>query len=186
MVKDILISGVLGGIVMFLGLAGSLLIPGAMGHETIRPVPDQAEIHAALKERITEPGTYAVPYLRPEEASSFETYGDEPLYEIRYKGYTHNTVPGFKNPGVLAFLLAPMIATWLLSRASSSVLSRYSRRVLFVTVLGLFLAVGGDWVRALADETPVSGLAASTFASIVTWLLVGLVVAWRIRPVRVH
>jgi hypothetical protein len=124
-------------------------------------VPHQAALHAALKARITEP-----------------------VYAITYKGYTHSTVPGFRNLGVLSILFAPVLAAWLLTKTSESVLKRYATRVLFVMMLGLFVAMAGDWPRAVADEQQASSLLLTTANTIVTWLLAGLAIAWRIRPER--
>jgi len=71
MKKQIVVSGLLGGAVMivWLGLSFAVL---RIGGKAIRPVPDQAEVHAALKKRITEAGNYACLYFASEaEASRF-------------------------------------------------------------------------------------------------------------------
>lgn len=183
MKKQIITSGILGGIVMFIWLTFSLTVLRLGTNPAPRPLPDQAEVHAALKKRITDVGVYACLYVSSEkEANQFPNYRDEPLYVITYDGYTHNTVPGFRSLGVLAFLFAPVVAAWLLSRASDSILARYSRRVFFVAGLGLFLAVGGDWLRALSGGQPTTRLLFATLNSLITWLLVGLVIAWQVKP----
>jgi hypothetical protein len=184
MTKRIIVAGLLGTIVMVIWTFLSFAVLRT-GGKSIRPVRDQAELHAALKSRITEPGTYACLYISSErEAAQFPNYRDEPLYAITYKGYTHNTVPGFKNLGVLSVLVAPMLAAWLLTKTSGSVLKRYSTRVLFVATLGLFVAMAGDWPRAVADEQQASGLLLATVNTIATWLLAGFAIAWRIKPDR--
>jgi hypothetical protein len=182
--RQIIVSGLLGGTVVLVWLVVSTGIL-RIGAETIRPLPDQAEVHAALKKRITEVGTYACLYVSSEkEASRFPNYFDEPLYAITYKGYTHNTVPGFMHPGLLGILLAPFVAAWLLAKSSERILAHYWTRVLFVTVLGLLLVLGGDWPRAMISDDPASGLLPVTVKTIVAWLLAGLVIAWRVRPSR--
>jgi hypothetical protein len=179
--RQIIVSGLLGGVVIFAWLVVSTGIL-RIGATPIRPLPDQAELHAALKKRITEVGTYACLYISSEkEASQYPNYLNEPLYAITYKGYTHNTVPGFKHPGLLGILLAPVVAAWLLAKSSDGILARYWTRVLFVTVLGLLLALGGDWPRAMASEDPASRLLPVTAKTIVAWLLAGLVISWRIK-----
>ena len=184
MTKRIIVAGLLGAVVMGVWVMLSFAVL-RVGGQSIRPVPDQAALHAALKSRITEPGTYACLYISSEgEAAQFPNYRDEPLYAITYKGYTHNTVPGFRNLGVLSLLLAPMLAAWLLTKASDSVLRRFVTRALFVTTLGVFVAMAGDWPRAVADEQQASGLLLTTANTIVTWLLAGLAIAWRIQPQR--
>ena len=184
MIKDVLISAVLGGVVMFVvALALRFALPG-VGNSGFRTMPDQARIHAALKERITEPGTYVCPYLGPSESNAlFSDYLNEPIFEVTYKGYTHATVPGFASAGMLSFLLAPMAAAWLLSQASNRVLATFSRRVIFVASLGLFLAVSADLLRALTEERTITTVAGMAAGSLITWILVGLVLAWRIKPI---
>jgi hypothetical protein len=183
-IKDVLISAVLGGVVMFVvALALRFALPG-VGNSGFRTMPDQARIHAALKERITEPGTYVCPYLGPSESNAlFSDYLNEPIFEVTYKGYTHATVPGFASAGMLSFLLAPMAAAWLLSQASNRVLATFSRRVIFVASLGLFLAVSADLLRALTEERTIATVAGMAAGSLITWILVGLVLAWRIKPI---
>jgi hypothetical protein len=180
--KRIILAGLLGTLVIVIWTFLSFTVL-PVGRTSIRPVPDQVELHAALKARITEAGTYACPYVTsPEEAARIPNYLDEPLYEITYKGHTHNTVPGFKNLGTLSILLAPLLAAWLLTEASGGLLTRYWTRVLFVTALGVFVAMAGDWPRAVADEQAAAGLLLTTANTVVTWLLAGLAIAWQIRP----
>lgn len=183
MTRNILISGVLGGAVMFLVMvAGRIFLPD-IGNAGFRTMPDQVQIHAALKQRITEPGTYVCPYLPPNERNAyFPDYLNEPIFAVTYRGYTHATVPGFRSVGILSFLLAPMTASWLLSRASDRVLATYFRRVVFVTTLGLFVAVSADLLRTLTEERQFSAAAGTAVASVITWALIGLVLAWRIKP----
>ncbi len=180
MKKNILVAGVLGGVVMFLAMvAGRILLPV----NELRSIPDQVQIHAALKERITEPGTYVFPYMAPGDRNSrFPNYLNEPVFAVTYNGYTHATVPGFASVGILSFVLAPIAAAWLLSQASARMLATYFRRVLFVAALGFFLAVSADLLRSLTDEQPFSAVAEMGVATLVTWILVGLVLAWRIKP----
>jgi hypothetical protein len=182
MAKNILISGFLGGAVMFaVMLACRLFLPGLVSTE-FRSMPNQVPIQAALKERITEPGTYVSPYLPPDKRDAlFPDYLNEPVFIIRYTGYTHGTVPGFFSAGMLAFLLGPMAAAWLLAQASERVLAAYSRRVLFVAALGAFYAVSGDLLRTLSEEQPFRAVAGMMAISVTTWALVGLVLAWRIK-----
>jgi hypothetical protein len=183
MAKNIVISGFLGGVVMFAVMVASrLFLSGVLGTE-FRSIPDQVPVHAAIKGRITEPGTYIFPYLAPNDRSTpLPDYLNEPIFEVRYKGYTHSTVPGFASAGMLSFLLAPMAAAWLLTQASDRVRATYFRRVVYVATLGLFIAVSSDLLRGLTDEQPFSAVAGMALMSIITWTLAGLILAWRIKP----
>lgn len=62
--------------------------------------------------------------------------------------------------------------------ASEKILATYARRVLFVTVLGLLFAVYGD----LYSQKPLDLILLSSINNVITWTLVGLVLAWRIKP----
>ena len=181
--KNIFISGVLGGVVMFVAMSAGRFFLQGIGYSGFRTMPDQVQIHAALKERITEPGTYVCPYMLPGESNSFfPDYLNQPIFEVTYKGYTHATVPGFASAGMLAFLLAPIVAAWLLSQASERVMASYFRRAVYVAILGLFVAVSADLVRALAEDQPLLAVMATALVSMATWAAVGLVLAWKIKP----
>lgn len=184
MTKEILISGVLGGAVMFVVmLTCRFLLPGA-AYPELRAMPGQVQMHAALKERITEPGTYVCPYLPPNErSSSFPNYLNEPVFAVTYTGYTHGTVPGFASVGILSFLLAPTAAAWLLSQASDRVLTTYVRRVVYVATLGLLIAVSADLLLSFTAEKPLLAVAWLAGVRVITWTAAGLVVAWRVKPI---
>jgi hypothetical protein len=184
MVKKLLVSGILGGVVMFVvTVACRFLLPG-VGNPKLRAMPDQVQIHAALKVRITKPGTYVCPYLPPGETRAlFPDYLNEPVFAVTYNGYTHATVPGFKSAvGILSFLFAPLAAAWLLSQTSDRLLATYFRRVIYVAALGVFVAVSADFPRTLTEERSFTAVAGMAGVSVITWVSVGLVLAWRIRP----
>ena len=183
MSKDIVTAGILGGVVMFVCLAAGRIFLPDFDNSGFRMLPDQVPMQAALKERIKTPGTYVCPYLPPnQDTALFPDYWKEPVFTITYTGYTHSTVPGFGSIGVFSFLLAPLAAGWLLSQASDRVLATFSRRWIFVTTLGLFVAVSSDLLRALTDEQKLPAVAVAVLGTVITWLLIGLVLAWRIRP----
>jgi len=83
---------------------------------------------------------------------------------------------------MLPFLFAPMTAARLLPRASERVPATYSRRVVFITSLGQFVAAAADLLRALTDERSFLAVAVAATVSLITWTHVGLVLAWRIKP----
>lgn len=178
MKKEILFSGLLGGIVIFTWLIiGGALLP--LNGDRPDPIPNDLEIHTLLKERIREPGYYFLPD-HPEEGEEnlYPDYGNEPLFFITYGGRTPNTFMGQLMYEIFCFIIAPIIAAWLLSMASEKVLAKYSRRVFFVAILGLFLAVYGD----VLSEKPMDRILLSSINHVMTWFLAGLAIAWRIRP----
>ncbi len=183
MAKEILISGFLGGVVVFLVLAACRIFLPGVARTELQPMPGQELVHAVLKAQITKPGVYICPYLPPDRRSGpYPDYLNEPIFAVTYRGTTHATVPGFVSVGVLSFLLAPMVAAWLLSQASTKVMATYSRRVIFVVTLGLFVAFSSDLLRAMIDELPFSVVVGMMGVSMITWTLAGLILAWRIKP----
>ena len=178
MKMQILVSGLLGGIVIFVWLVistGPLPVNGDIQEQ----IPNDLEIHTLLKERIKETGMYFVPG-HPEEGAedTYPDYGNEPIFSIINGGRTPNTFMGQFIYELVCIFAAPMIAAWLLSMASDKVLAKYSKRVLFVLTIGLFLAVYGD----VRSEKSMDRIFLSSINNLISWFLVGLVVAWRIRP----
>jgi hypothetical protein len=179
MKKQILLSGLLGGIVIFVWLiisTGPLPVNGDIQEQ----IPDDLEIHTLLKERIKGPGIYFVPG-HPEEGeeSLYPDYGNEPIFSINYGGRTPNTFMGQFIYEIVCIFAAPMIAAWLLSMASDEVLAKYSKRVVFVLIIGLFLAVFGD----VRSEKSMDRILLSSINNLIMWFLAGLVIAWRMRPI---
>jgi hypothetical protein len=185
MKKRIAISAVLGGLVIFAEMAAFRVFLPGVGSSPLRTLPDQVRIHRALKAVITQPGTYICPYLPMEERSAiFPDYLNEPVFAVIYRGHTHSTVPGFASFGILHFLLAPLVAACLLSQASARILKSYARRVVFMTALGLFIAVSADLPRMLTDELPLHIAVEMAVISLITWAGAGAVLAWIIKPVQ--
>jgi hypothetical protein len=177
MKKEMLLSGLLGGIVIFAWLiisAGPLQISGNRAH----PIPNDKEIHTLLKEKITEPGIYFLPDHPNENRNDYPDYENEPIFSVIYGGRNPNTFLGQMIFELFCIFAAPVIAAWMLSVTSERILAKYSRRVLFVAVLGLFLAVFSE----LFSEKPLDNILLSSMNTLITWTLVGLVIAWRIKP----
>ena len=183
MTKNILISGILGGVVMFAAMMVFRFLLPLGAYPELLAMPDQVPIHAQLKERIVKPGRYVCPYLPEHEMNAlFPDYLNEPVFTVTYTGFTHGSARGFVSPGMLAFLLAPMVAAWVLAHASDKVLASYMRRVFFVSILGLLIAVSTHLLANFASDLSFAAAVGRAIASVVTWALIGLVLAWRIRP----
>ena len=179
MKKDILLSGLLGGLVIFAWIIiSSTIIPlsGNVGNE----IPDDKDIHTMLKNKIPESGIYWLPGHTGQEEGLYADYGNEPIFYIFYAGATPNTMIAPTIVEILCILLTPIIAAWILSKASEKILAKYTRRVLFVTVIGLLFAVYGD----LYSQKPLGLILLSSINNVIIWALVGLVLAWRIKPKR--
>jgi hypothetical protein len=86
--------------------------------------------------------------------------------------------------GLIVFVLSPIVGTWMLSQARDSVLSSYCRKVMFFVAIGLLFAIYGHLTSFGIGGYPFKDAIALAANDIVVWMLVGLVVAWRLKPGR--
>ena len=184
MKKNVIMAGLLGGLVAFVWLFISNAIIPVKSNMIHQIAPNQFEVHSALKEHITEPGTYAVPYLTLEQEASRDDYRGQPVYTVIYTGYTHG------DPGSPANLLVPIavmflvafLAAWMLSVTSQKILSGYFRRVMFVTLLGVVVSLHDDILQTFIGPLPTDYLVFLAVNNVLTWFLMGLVIAWKTGP----
>jgi len=177
MKKEILLSGLLGGVIIFVWIIiSSSIIP--ISGDIPKPIPNDKEIHTIIKGKITESGIYWLPGHAGQAEGLYPDYDNEPIFYIFYGGVTPSTIMAPTIVEILCILLTPIIAAWLLSMASEKILAKYDRRVLFVTVIGLIFAVYGD----LFSQKPLDLILLSSINNIIIWTLIGLVLAWRIKP----
>lgn len=189
MKKDVLVAGLLGGAVLFawLFLTNAVLPFKTNLIHQVLPLATQLEVHEVLARNIPETGTYSVPYLSRQEEELFPDYRTQPVYSITYEGYSHD---GSGGGGALTSLpallltvfLPPMIAAWMLSVASPAVLSRYSRRFLFVAAFGVIVVLYDDVLQMSFGPQPKDYLAFLAVNNLIAWALVGLVIARGLKP----
>lgn len=189
MKRRVLVAGLSGGVVMLVWLFvvnAVLPLKSNLIHRAL-PLQDQLEVHEAMKGRIVESGTYSIPYLSREEEDQFPDYRSQPVFTVVFEGYAHGGGGGgsilTSLPVILlAVFLPPLLAAWLLSLASPAVLSRFSRRVLFVAALGVVIALNDDVLQMSFGPTAKDYLSFLAINNLVAWTLAGLVIAWVIRP----
>jgi hypothetical protein len=145
--------------------------------------PNQLDLHRALKESITEPGTYSCPYLSREEEDLLPDYRNQPVYSIVYQGYTHGGTgaPALLTPIVIPFAVA-FAAAWMISVTTENFRSSFLRRFLFVTLIGVIIALYGDVLQMGLGPQPRDYLGFLAVNDLITWSLASLVIAWRMRP----
>jgi hypothetical protein len=186
MKKEVLIAGLLGGVVMLIWLTiSNAMIPikSSLIHKTI-PFQNQVELHQALKTNITEPGTYSVPYVGWDEESKFPDYRNQPVYSITYSGYTHGSAGSIADFLPIPIMFAvPMFAAWMLSVSSRKIRQKYIRRVMFVVTIGLIVALSDDILQMSFGPQPRDYLVFLAVNNVITWVLTGLAIAWKIKPV---
>jgi hypothetical protein len=94
----------------------------------------------------------------------------------------HDTAGGVMIAGLVVMLVLPMTAAWLLSQASDRVLASYPRKVFFFFTLGLLIALFSDFNKYGIDGYPLGDVLMLGAHDILVWTIVGVVIAWRIKP----
>jgi hypothetical protein len=182
--KNVVMAGLLGGLVAFVWIfISNAMVPikSRMIHKT---VPGQMEVHASLEENITEPGTYSIPYLSNQEQQAYPEYRSMPVYSVTYSGYTHGytgSIADIVVPIALIFAAA-FLVSWMLSVTSPRVLSSYARRVAFVALVGVVIALSDDLSQMYLGPQPRDYLVFLAVNNVLTWFVTGLVIAWKIKP----
>lgn len=178
MLKRILVSGLLGGIVLFLW---TFLVNGVF-RLTVRlemnEVADERSVYALLKENVVAPGAYIV---NPPFTPDGQFPAGEPVFGIRYSGIGHEAAGRLLVMHLAIAFIAPTLVAGLLSMTSARVLSRYARKVLFIALIGLLLAVFGDLPKYGIGGHPASAALLIAANHAVSWVLAGLVMAGTMR-----
>jgi predicted Kef-type K+ transport protein len=74
------------------------------------------------------------------------------------------------------------VAAWLLSNASSRVLSGYGSRLFFFSVIGIVFTLFGIMLRFGLAKYPLADAVGLSVHDLVAWVVTGLVVARFVRP----
>jgi len=174
-------DGLLGGLTAILWTALALgLVPirDSMGW---KEVPNEAAVLETLDANLSETGTYLVPGHSPPDSLFRARHADGPLFRV------HSLRDGTEGPirpliSILSLLLAPLIPAWFLTKLCQRESPAFWTRVLIVGSFGVFLTLTAEiqlWGMELYPLTYSLLLSAS---AILGWVVVGLVLAWRIRP----
>jgi hypothetical protein len=181
MLKRILLSGVLGGVVLLLWTMVTNGLFGFTARLEMKRIPNERAVYAVLKDNIVEPGAYLA---NPEPMPDGPFPPGQPVFGIRYGGMGHEAAGRlfFIEPALI--FLAAMLAAGLLAMTSARILSRYSRKVLFVVLVGLLLAVYGDLSKFGIGGYPANAALLLAANHAVAWTLAGLVMAGSMRAPR--
>lgn len=177
--KNVIGAGLLGGVVLILWTFVANGVFGFQSRIDMRQLSAEAQVYETLKEHIRIPGRYTV---NPQLTAEGRFPDGEPVFSVLYGGVGHEAAGSLMLLGLVLFLLTPVIGAWMLSQTSVRVLSSYGRKVLFFTAIGLLFAIYGDLTSYGIGNYPLNGALAFAAYHMVTWTLVGLAVAWRIRP----
>ena len=181
--RRVITTGLLAGVLCLVWTSISNgLIP--IRHELgYKEVPGEAELLQILDAHLDETGLYLVPNDAPPDSLFRARYESGPIYRIHSLQAGAGGTPHVAI-SVLALLFAPIIPAWLLSLLCERRPVGYGRRVLLVALFGVFVALFSDlrqWGMELVPLNYALFLAAS---SVITWIVVGLFLAWRIVPER--
>lgn len=179
MAKKVISAGVFGGVVL---MAWMLVVNGILGFQSridMKQIAAERQVYETLKEHIVDPGRYV---CNPELTSEGRFPDGEPVYSILYGGVGHESAGVLMLVGLVVFFLAPLIGAWMLSQTSKRVMSSYPRKVLFFVAIGLLFALFSDLMSSGIGSYPVKDSIFLGINHIVVWTLVGLVVAWRVKP----
>ncbi len=181
MLIKVITAGFLGGVVLVFWM---IVVNGLLGFQAridMKQIPTESVVYELLKENIVEPGRYV---CNPALTAEHRFPGGEPVFSILYGGVGHEAAGRAMLIGLVMFILAPIIGAWMLSQTSEKVISSYPRKVLFFIGIGLLFAVFADLTRSGIGSYPIQDAVLLAISHVVVWTLVGLVVAWRIRPER--
>jgi hypothetical protein len=175
--KRVLVPGLLGVAVL---IVWTLIVNGLLGFRSrmeMKRVPNESYVYAVLAVNVTEPGQYVA---NPDPLPDGSPDVDAAVYGILYSGIGHDRA-GSMLLAQLLIVLAPLLATWLLSQMPDVLLRSLPRKVLVFTTIGLVIAL---YVRlqefGIAARTPGDAMRLAIH-DVALWTVMGLVVGWRMR-----
>ena len=178
MFKKVIVPGLLGGIVLILW---TFIVNGVFGFKSsmdMKHIANENQVYEILKENINEPGKYT---CNPQVTTSGFP-GNEPAFSILYGGLGHEAAGWLMLVQLPLFFLAPLLGALMLSFTSKKIMLSYIRRVLFFTGIGLLIALFSDLMNFGIGNYPPTDALIFALHDIVVWTVIGLVVAWRMRP----
>ena len=179
MLKKVIIAGMLGGIVLIIWTFVVNVLFGFKSSLEMKQIPNERQLYEILKENIVDPGKYI---CNPELTAERPFPDGEPVFGVLYSGIGHESAGKLMLIELVVFFLAPIIGAWMLSQTSGRIMSSYPRKVLFFVAIGLLFALFTDLTNFDIGNYPIKDAILLAINNIVVWTLVGLVVAWRIKP----
>jgi len=174
MLKRVLLSGLLGGIVLLVWSFAASAIFGFNARVRMNQIPNERAVYSVLKENVVAPGAYMV---NPEPTPGAGFPFGEPVYGVQCSGMGHEAAGRmlFAYPAIL--LVSSILVAGLLSMTSRRVLSRYSYKVLFVVGIGVLFAVFGELTKFEIGGYPAKSALLLAAYDVISWTLAGLVIA---------
>ena len=179
MIRRLLLAGALGACVLILWAFVANALLGLRGTVDMKRVSNESQVYDVLRENIAEPGGYMV---NPPLTQSGVFPAREPVFGVHYGGIGHEAAGQMLLFELAIAVIASMIAAGMLLVTSPRIISSYFRRVLFFMAVGLLFAVFRDLALFNIGGLPIRSALLLAANALVSWTLVGLVVAKWIRP----
>ncbi len=146
-----------------------------------KEVSHEETVLAGLDTSLTETGLYLVPGHSPPDSLFRERYSEGPLFRVHSLRRGAGGAPHVILP-ILALMVAPIIPTWLVWNLCRRGSPGFGMRFVVVALFGVFVALTTDLRLWGMELYPLGYSLLLAFGSVTTWLLAGLIVAWRIKP----
>ena len=180
----IILAGVAGGLILFIwGAISHMVLP--LGEVGIKAMPNEAQVTAAMKANINEPGLYFYPWLEDghaateaEQAAWTERYRSGPNGILVYHPTGGDPMP----PSMLltevgSNILACLLAAFIISLTGLSFIGRMATAAVFGLVAWLSIDVSyWNWYGF-----PTDYIMAQAADQVIGWLLAGIGIAALIR-----
>lgn len=188
--KRIVIAAVIGGVVLFAwGFVSWVVLPW----HRMEKLPEQARIAQVMRDAKVPSGAYHLPWMdedpnataeqKAQEKEAFDAAHEEgPIALIMYKAEGSSPM-GIMSlvVGLVLDIVVAGIAAVLVAMAGPA-LGGFLGRVIFVLVLGLYVAVGTNLMNWNFMEYPFKFSVQMAADTMVASLLLGIVLAILIRP----
>lgn len=178
MTKQILLGGIVGGVVVFLASAvWHMALP--FGEAGVKMIPHEEIVLTALRTAMNEPALYLFSTIdrdaTPAETEKWaERYRQGPTGVLVYRqGGAEFSFPKLLVNQFLIGLVASFFVSWLLAMAAGS-LPKYGQRVLFVTLVALAGALYIDLPYVNWFGFPVNYTMSHAGGMVLSWAVTGL------------
>jgi len=149
----------------------------------IQTNPDEAAARTMLKQLFPTDGTYFIPNWSDDVEKMNDAHMAGPVATVHIKNAGADPMPpSFFVMGIVHSWVSTLLLTFLLVRASPAVLSGYWRRVRFVTLVGVAIAVISDFSFAIYWGNPWPIYLFNASFVITAMFVVGLVLAKFVKP----
>ena len=181
MTSRVLIAGLLGAIAMFIwSTVAHVVLP--LGEAGISQIPNEAPVIAAMQSSIGDrDGLYFYPWVDPKDPNMMQKSAE--LMKTNPSGLLLYHPPGHGKADMMPLmvqefvkqLIIALIAAWLLSM---TVIATFVNRVVFVTAIGVAMALSTNASYWIWYGFPLHYTLAYMLIEVVEMLFAGVAIAW--------